>query len=209
MFPSSCVRACVCVCVLSDDSFPSSRFVPKPVYASFKLYKPKTALDIAPVRAQLQWNSSQQEERKYLSMKRAGGFRLTFASGEGRAYDWSNSQIISLSVIDLGDVLAFADDKSQGELKITHDPGFGSDAAGRVTKDLILKRIGNDKPGYFFNFAVTEGDQPARKWSIAVSEGEMRIFTTLIQQTLPALLAITSGTKPNIIERDDANSQRQ
>jgi hypothetical protein len=93
----------------ADDS--QSRFVPKPVYSSYKVYKTKTALDVSVVRAQLGWNSPRVEERKYLSLKRAGGFRFTFAAGDNRSYDWEQGQLITLNVAELGDVIAFAQNK--------------------------------------------------------------------------------------------------
>ena len=99
---------------------------------------------------------------------------------------------------ELGDILAFAADKSQADHKIYHDPQLGSEQAGQTRKELVVKRIGNGKPGYFFNFSVTDQQQPQpRKWSIAVTEGEMQVFVALIQQTLPNLLALSS--KPYIM----------
>jgi hypothetical protein len=178
---------------LPPDDSSSSRFVPKPIYSSFKIYKTKTALDIAPIRAMLQWNTPRVEDRKYLSLKRAGGFRLTFAGGENKSYDWENSALITLSVTELGDVVAFAANKETPEHKIFHDPNLGSEAAGKTRKELVLKRIGSGKPGYFFNFSVSEKeDAQQKRWSIAVSEGEFQVFLSLIQATLPNLLAIQS-----------------
>ena len=87
----------------------SARFIPKPVFSSYKIYKTKTALDIAVVRAQLGWNAG--SERKYLSLKRAGGFRLTFAAGENRHYEWDQAEIITINITELGDILSFAESK--------------------------------------------------------------------------------------------------
>lgn len=183
----------------SDDRAP---FVPKPVFSSYKIYKSKTALDITPIRAQLGWNSPRVEERKWLALKRAGGFRLTFAAGENKHYDWNNGALITLSVTELGDVLAFHADKNQAEVKMFHDPNLGGEDAGRTRKELVLKRIGAGKPGYFFNFAVTDKEAGQKRWSIAVSEGEMQVFVTLIQQTMPALLALQ--TKASIYREPDS-----
>ena len=192
------------LCLSPDDSS-STRFVPKPIYSSFKIYKTKTALDIAPIRAMLQWNTQRVEDRKYLSLRRAGGFRLTFAGGENKSYDWENSALITLSVTELGDVLAFAANKETAEHKIFHDPNLGSETAGKTRKELVLKRIGSGKPGYFFNFSVSEKeDAQQKRWSIAVSEGEFQVFLSLIQSTLPNLLAIQS--KAVIQEHDEAKS---
>lgn len=76
----------------------------------------------------------------------------------------------------------------------------------------MIKRIGAGKPGYFFNFTVTSKDAPegssssaaagSRKWSIAVTEGEFAVFLTLIQQTMPELLAIS--TKPTIVTEENS-----
>lgn len=153
----------------------------------------KTALDIAPVKAILRWNTAVVEDRKYLSLKRAGGFRLTFASGENKTYDWENAALITLSVTELGDVLAFAANKDLAEQKIYHDPNLGNpDLAGKTRKELVVKRIGGGKPGYFFNLLVTDKEDAQRRWSLAVTEGEMQVILTLIQATLPELLAIQS-----------------
>ena len=113
--------------LLSPDSGSSSSssertpFVPKPIFSSYKIYKTKTALDISVVRAQLGWNSPKVEERRYLSLKKGGGFRLTFAGGENKAYNWEEGQVITLSVTELGDLLAFAQNKvserKEGELR--------------------------------------------------------------------------------------------
>jgi len=192
-----------------NDAGAQSRFIPKPVFSSYKIYKTKTALDIAVVRAQLGWNAG--PDRKYLSLKRAGGFRLTFAAGENRSYEWDQAEIITLNITELGDLLSFAESKDLPELKFFHDPGLGSDVAGQVRKELVVKRIGGGKPGYFFNFGVTAkgGDSASagqRKWSLAVSEGEFQVFLTLIRQTMPDLLALS--TKP-IVQRDDAQEGEQ
>jgi hypothetical protein len=154
-------------------------------------------LDISPIRAQLGWNTARVEDRKYLALKRPGGFRLTFAAGENKAYDWENSALITLSVTELGDIIAFAATKDQAEHKIFHDPQLGGEGAGKTRKELVLKRIGAGKPGYFFNFAVNDKEDAQKKWSIAVTEGEFQVFLTLIQQTLPSLLAMQ--VKPTIL----------
>lgn len=68
-----------------------------------------------------------------------------------------------------------------------------------------MKRIGGGKPGYFFNFAVTNKDDTAgadqRKWSIAVTEGEFQVLLTIIRQTMPDLLALS--TKPQIQKEEE------
>jgi hypothetical protein len=97
----------------------TARFVPKPVFSSFKIYKTKTALDIAIVRAQLGWNAG--TERKYLSLKRAGGFRLTFAAGENRSYEWEQAEIITLNITELGDLLSFAENKVSSPTRAASD----------------------------------------------------------------------------------------
>jgi hypothetical protein len=183
----------------------SGGFVPKPVFSSFKIYKTKTALDIAVVRAQLAWNAG--PERKYLSLRRAGGFRLTFAAGErNKGYEWEAAQLFQLSVIELGDLLAFDKNKEAVEHKFFHDPGMGSDMAGKVRKELIVKRIGGGKPGYFFNLAVTNPDEAesVRKFSISVSEGEWNVLLALIQQTMPDLLALSTKAQ---LQREDQQQQ--
>jgi hypothetical protein len=100
------------------------------------------------------------------------------------------------------------------EVKFFHDPGLGSDSAGQVRKELAVKRIGGGKPGYFFNFAVTAkgGDDTGvaagqRKWSLAVSEGEFQVVLTLIRQTLPDLLALS--TKPIVQREEGAEGEQQ
>jgi hypothetical protein len=184
----------------------SGGFVPKPVFSSFKIYKTKTALDIAVVRAQLAWNAG--PERKYLSLRRAGGFRLTFAAGErNKGYEWEAAQLFQLSVIELGDLLAFDKNKEAVEHKFFHDPGMGSDMAGKVRKELIVKRIGGGKPGYFFNLAVTNPDEAesVRKFSISVSEGEWNVLLALIQQTMPDLLALSTKAQ---LQREEQQQQQ-
>ena len=44
-------------------------------------------------------------------LKRAGGFRLTFAAGDKMTYQWKDGDLITLSVNELGDLLAFAANK--------------------------------------------------------------------------------------------------
>lgn len=105
--------------------------------------------------------------------------------------------------------------QDQPEHKIFHDPLLGSQLAGQTRKELVLKRIGAGKPGYFFNFTVTSKDAPeggaaagsaagagSRKWSIAVTEGEFQVLLTLIQQTMPELLALS--TKPTIVSEENS-----
>jgi hypothetical protein len=90
------------------------------------------------------------------------------------------------------------------EHKIFHDPGLGSEVAGKVRKELIVKRIGSGKPGYFFNFSVTNKDDGSasgqRKWSISVSEGEFQVILALIRTTMPDLLALS--TKAQLQKED-------
>lgn len=68
----------------------SKEWIPKPVYSSYKIYKSKTALDIAVVRAQLAYGGA---DKSYLALKRPGGLRFTFAAGEDKRYEWDNSQV--------------------------------------------------------------------------------------------------------------------
>jgi len=190
-----------------------ARFVPKPVFSSFKVYKSKSALDVSVSRATLQWNNPDPAMRRYLKLKRAGGLCFTFATGENKSYDWTGSEMITLSVNELGDLLSFFQDKSASEMKVYHDPGLGSQAQGQVRKELVIKRIGAGKPGYFFNFSVTGSDRGGspssqqRRMSIAVSEGESQVMQSIIQQAIPAMLAL--NFKPTIFMEEEAAEKQE
>jgi hypothetical protein len=153
---------------------------------------------VSPLRSALSWNSPTPEERTFLRVSRPGGLRLTFAAGEERKYDWQNGGVVVLNITELGDILAFSADRNAPDIKIFHDPGLGGQGAGKTRKELIIKRIGGGKPGYFFNFAVNqkEGTEGQKKWSIALTEGEFQVFLTIIQNAIPQLLAM--NFKPQI-----------
>lgn len=62
---------------------------------------------------------------------------------------------------------------------------------GKTRKDLVIRRVGAGKPGYYFNFSVTmKDDKDAAlnsRWSIMVTEGESQVLKALMKASIPHL----------------------
>jgi len=142
--------------------------------------------------------------QRFYQLFRRGHVLLTFApasaSGQDRSYDWANKQSIALSVAEIGDVLAFdrLPTAEKTEVKFFHDPNMKTELQGKVRKELIIKKIPAGK-GYYFTISVFDAAANAKspvKVTVAVSDGEWAVVTTLLQAHLPTLTATSYGAEP-------------
>jgi hypothetical protein len=88
------------------------------VFSSYKIYKTKTALDVALAPPRLLARGS-----SYI-VDRQGAIMLSFAKGvegEQKVYDWKNKIMFSLSVNEIGSIIAHSQD-SATDLKLLHNP---------------------------------------------------------------------------------------
>ena len=93
-----------------------------------------------------------------------------------------------LSVTEIGDLLAFTQLPAVNEIKFYHDPQLGTEAAGEMRKELVIRRAGAGK-GYYCNLML---NNKGAKTSIQVpvSDGEMAVLVELCKQSIPQLLCM-------------------
>ena len=187
----------------SAGAYPTNPFVNYPnVYGGFKVHKSRAALTIAFARPQVSIVAPRSPTAQpYYRLERAGSLLLDFAPAAAdtpdtpaggattRVYDWRNKVTVFLSVTEIGDLLAFHHTATQSDLKFYHDPAMGTDHAGDIRKELIIKRAGAGK-GYYVNLGVTSKAAGKSSIQVPVSEGEMAVVVGLCQQMLPQLLCM-------------------
>ena len=110
-------------------------------------------------------------------------------ASNARAYNWRDKVVLFLSVTEIGDLLAFSTLPAVADIKFFHDPQLGTEAAGEVRKELVIKRAGAGK-GYYFNLAVNMKGAGKSLVQVPVSDGEMAVLVELCRQSLPQLLCM-------------------
>ncbi|WCJ26821.1 Single-stranded DNA-binding protein WHY1 chloroplastic [Euphorbia peplus] len=155
--------------------------LPPKVFVGHSIYKGKAALTVeprAPEFAAL--------ESGAFKISREGFVLLQFAPSAGvRQYDWSRKQVFSLSVPEIGTLLALG---ARDSCEFFHDPNKGKSDEGKVRKVLKVEPL-PDGSGHFFNLSVQNKllnvDESIY---IPVTKGEFAILTSAFNYILPYLL---------------------
>ena len=188
----------------SAGAYPTNPFVSYPnVYGGFKVHKSRAALTISFARPQVSVVTPRSaSSQPYYRLERAGALQLEFAQAatdapdtatapgsNARSYNWRDKVVMSLSVSEIGDLLAFSSLPAVAEIKFFHDPQLGTEAAGETRKELLVRRAGAGK-GYYFNLAVNMKGAGKSQVQVPVSDGEMAVLVELCRQSLPQLLCM-------------------
>jgi hypothetical protein len=155
-------------------------FATRPIFASFTVYKPESALQVAPIRPTLAPAGSG------LSVERIGTVLLSIAAPRGsepqHGYDWQNKQVFALGAVEIGDVLA----QMPGHpLTFVHGGGEMQQQQGGSAEGKTLQV---HREAQTLKLALSSSAS-APPLSISISPGETEVFRSLLQYSLPRLLA--------------------
>lgn len=174
----------------SIRSFSSDVGSSLPPIASFNVYRTRYAVSLRFLAPTVITKTSR-AQKDYSVIEAHGSAQFEFTESSGNGFDWFNKVQVNLTPRHIGEVLAFDQDKTKNELKVSVDTKIAS-------REFLIKRLSN---GYFLN--VIEGPPPTtsdelkseaiktpsvRRMSVGVTEGEFRVIISLIQQALPALI---------------------
>ncbi|KAL9421289.1 hypothetical protein AB3S75_038787 [Citrus x aurantiifolia] len=120
--------------------------LPTRVYVGHSIYKGKAALTVEPRGPEFVSLDS-----GAVKLSREGFVMLQFAPAAGvRQYDWSRKQVFSLSVTEIGSLVALG---ARESCEFFHDPFKGKSEEGKVRKVLKVEPL-PDGSGHFFNLSV-------------------------------------------------------
>lgn len=120
--------------------------LPPRFFVGHSIYKGKAALTVEPRPPEFTPLDS-----GAFKISREGFVLLQFAPAAGvRQYDWSRKQVFSLSVTELGSLVALGPRES---CEFFHDPYKGKSDEGKVRKILKVEPL-PDGSGHFFNLSV-------------------------------------------------------
>ncbi|KAF5726804.1 hypothetical protein HS088_TW22G00486 [Tripterygium wilfordii] len=120
--------------------------LPSKVFVGHSIYKGKAALTVEPKAPEFLALDS-----GVFKLSRDGYVLLQFAPAAGvRTYDWGRKQIFSLSVMEIGTLIALG---ARESCEFFHDPNKGKSEEGKVRKVLKVEPL-PDGSGHFFNLSV-------------------------------------------------------
>ena len=158
---------------------------PPKTFSNYTIYKGKSAMQVAPLAPTFEQLGAGAQ-----TTSRDGGLLLTFAPSAGpMAYDWTQKQLFSVGVTELGDFLsAFGHGLAQQRpLDFYHDPNKGGPLEGQTAKKLQISALGRDG-SVFFNLSVTNRGQDAARMSVPVTAGELEVLCTIARFIIPRAL---------------------
>lgn len=168
------------------------------VFAKYSIYKGKGAVSIKGIPPSL---NKLESNAKVVS--REGALLLEFApiGNAAREYDWSKKITFALAPTECGSFLAMS--KATG-VEFFHDPNMGGAAAGTVTKKLKCS-VAPDGGGMFMMVQVNDKSKSGTaSINLPVSWGEIEVIKTLMQFSIPRMLAF-DGTWSS----DDSSVDRE
>ncbi|KAG6599060.1 single-stranded DNA-binding protein WHY1, chloroplastic-like [Cucurbita moschata] len=164
--------------------------LPPRFFVGHSIYKGKAALTVEPRPPEFTPLDS-----GAFKISREGFVLLQFAPAAGvRQYDWSRKQVFSLSVTELGSLVALGPRES---CELFHDPYKGKSDEGKVRKMLKVEPL-PDGSGRFFNLSVqnklTNVDESIY---IPITKAEYTVLVEAFKFILPHLMgwhAIANST---------------
>ncbi|KAI5065340.1 hypothetical protein GOP47_0020035, partial [Adiantum capillus-veneris] len=160
------------------------------VFASHCFYKGKAALSFCPGHPTFKVA----EDGRIMLMKQGSMF-LEFAPSSGvRQYDWTQKQVMALSVDEMGSLVALTSSES---IEFFHDPHLLSSNAGKVRKSLKVEPM-SDRSGFFFNFDMAnKQDNVSLHLTVPVTKGEFTVMRSSFSYTIPYLMGWHSLINPS------------
>ncbi|KAK3421949.1 hypothetical protein EUGRSUZ_G02539 [Eucalyptus grandis] len=174
------------------------------VFVGHSIYKGKAALTVEPRAPEF----TSLDSGAY-KLSREGFVLLQFAPAAGtRVYDWSRKQVFSLSVTEIGNLIALG---PRDSCEFFHDPFKGKSDEGKIRKVLKVEPL-PDGSGHFFNLSVQNKlvnlDESIY---IPVTKAEYTVLNSAFNFILPYLLGwhtYANSIKPNDRNRgNNANSR--
>lgn len=162
------------------------------IYSAYVIHKGKAALDIKMTPPQLGLS----ENSQYYTVKRTGSLVFNIAAIiNEKKYDWANKLTFSMNIHECGELISYyinQHDTINNDIKFIHDPYMNTDRQGELMKTLSVRRNSstNNKSSYFVNIHQQSQSNDTVKLSVPVSDGEMCVIVTLLQQLLPKLLCM-------------------
>jgi hypothetical protein len=154
----------------------------------------------------MNWGGSQNH---YLFLKKGGGIKLTFAkeskeAAGTRRFDWKgNSDFIGLGAVEIGELLAW--DRFHNKHPFRTNVEYVDPSGNKVKKHFSITRDSAISGTHTYTFSLNVAtDKAIAEFSLPVSEGEFQVMVTVLQQTLPHLLALHS--KPYIAREESHSS---
>ncbi|XP_030543822.1 single-stranded DNA-binding protein WHY1, chloroplastic-like isoform X2 [Rhodamnia argentea] len=174
------------------------------VFVGHSIYKGKAALTVEPRAPEF----TSLDSGAY-KLSREGFVLLQFAPAAGtRVYDWSRKQVFSLSVTEIGNLIALG---PRDSCEFFHDPFKGKSDEGKIRKVLKVEPL-PDGSGHFFNLSVQNKLMNLdESIYIPVTKAEYTVLISAFNFILPYLLgwhAYANTIKPNDPNRaNNANSR--
>ncbi|KAI5065350.1 hypothetical protein GOP47_0020045 [Adiantum capillus-veneris] len=162
------------------------------LFAQHTFYKGKSALSIHPGRP-----TFKNREGAFV-LEKEGTMFLEFAPSTGpRQYDWTQKQVLALSVVEMGSLVALTMSDS---IEFFHDPNLGSSDAGKVRKSLKVEPM-NDRSGFFFNFNMTNKyNNVEMHLTVPVTKGEFAVMRSSFNFMIPYLMGWHAYVNPSAIQ---------
>ncbi|KAA0036450.1 hypothetical protein IC582_005830 [Cucumis melo] len=193
------------------DSFsPQSRAgaaaaLPPRFFVGHSIYKGKAALTVEPRPPEFTPLDS-----GAFKISREGLVMLQFAPAAGvRQYDWSRKQVFSLSVTELGSLIALGPREA---CEFFHDPYKGKSDEGKVRKILKVEPL-PDGSGHFFNLSVQNKlINVDESIYIPITKAEYTVLVEAFKFILPHLMGwhtiANTMTKPEDSSRGNTANPR-
>ncbi|XP_030472611.1 single-stranded DNA-binding protein WHY1, chloroplastic-like isoform X1 [Syzygium oleosum] len=174
------------------------------VFVGHSIYKGKAALTVEPRSPEF----TSLDSGAY-KLSREGFVLLQFAPAAGtRVYDWSRKQVFSLSVTEIGNLIALG---PRDSCEFFHDPFKGKSDEGKVRKVLKVEPL-PDGSGHFFNLSVQNKLMNLdESIYIPVTKAEYTVLISAFNFILPYLLgwhAYANSIKPNDPNRANSANSR-
>lgn len=174
------------------------------MFVGYTIYKGKAVLSIEPKAPEFSAMGSGSYK-----VAKEGMVLLQFAPAVGtRQYDWTRKQLFSLSVSEIGTLMALG---PRDSCEFFHDPNKGRSDEGKVRKVLKAEPL-PDGSGHFFNLSVQNKllnvDESIY---IPISKAEFTIMMSAFNYILPFLLgwhAFADSIRPeDSVRLNNANAR--
>jgi hypothetical protein len=149
------------------------------VFASYVVYKGKGALSIKALPPTLKPGTNN-------IIAHEGGLLIEMANAiSPKVFDWKKKITFLCGPGECGEILSAY--RLQKPFEFFHDPNMGGAQAGKVNKKLKFAPDAT-KTNNFLSLQMTDKETGSQGVSIPISDGEMRVITSIIDYCLPRFL---------------------
>lgn len=160
------------------------------VFVPYTIYKGKGALSIRPIHPQFRPTTGG------MKLHKEGSLMLEFAPSIGtRQYDWEKKQIFSLSVAEMGILVALSADE---KASFFHDPHKGRVDEGRVRKTLA---VDPSPDGFYFNFSIKDDIRGIQeRLGVPIQKAEFAVLKNVMNYIMPCLMGWNVFVNPSMLD---------